>query len=463
MSEDKIIAVRFPRLYKATRLLLSEVLDIVRKKPGEPTAWPKAFFQNIEFHPPSSATVSWGERLDIGAVITQVWPEAAAMDSYKAACAELQALQDEGKAVAHNIGDLGAAFLGPLVQRYLTDLEVKFDQSRFQKLYDDLETYLDSEFVKARVFLHLQSLSGDIGVLELDARHSIIRLDENTARHIWSRGAMADVPGRSSFGQGPMIIPVPEQFVLVGTFEFRKTDARRLSLFLHSEATRSSFAFRLAHQGSGPIKVVGYDHIGFFPEYGRFGFREEYLKGRYAYTLNSSVAEQMKRLWADAFETSKELEADATRVPASIRLSIMRYLGSFAEKVAEDRLLDYVIALEASCGRENDAVSYRIPLRVATLIGRDSDERERLFNLVAKAYDKRSKIAHGSAALTEPLDESNENFLLDLQATVLRTIHTYLRAQKDSLNKQDVIRLLDSAIRRQDRAVLESKTRPEFL
>jgi hypothetical protein len=122
-----------------------------------------------------------------------------------------------------------------------------------------------------------------------------------------------------------------------------------------------------------------------------------------------------------------------------------------------------VIALEALCGRENDAVSYRIALRVATLIGRDSDERERLFNLVAKAYDKRSKIAHGSAALTEPLDESSEDFLLDLQATVLRTIHTYLRAQKDSLNKQDVIGLLDSAIRRQDRAVLESKTRPEFL
>ena len=136
------------------------------------------------------------------------------------------------------------------------------------------------------------------------------------------------------------------------------------------------------------------------------------------------------------------------------------YLGSFAEKVAEDRLLDYVIALEALCGRENDAVSYRISLRAATLIGRNSDERERLFKLVAKAYEQRSKIAHGSAALAE--SESGETFLLDLQTILLRTIHTYLRARRDSLNKQDVIGLLDSAIRTQDRTILESKTRPEF-
>ncbi len=256
---------------------------------------------------------------------------------------------------------------------------------------------------------------------------------------------------------------MPEQFVLVGTFEFRKTDARLLSLLLHSEATRSSSAIRLIHPGSGPIKMIGYDHVGFFPEQGRFGFREEYSKGKYAYTLSASVAQQMKRLWADAFEISNGLEADAKRVPTPIRLGITRYLGSFVERVAEDRLLDYVIALEALCGRENDSVSYRIPLRVATLIGKNSDKRERLFDMVKTTYDKRSKIAHGTAALTEPPDESSEQFLLDLQAVVLRTIHTFLRAQKDSLSKQDVINLVDSAIRRQDRTLLESKTRPEFL
>jgi len=376
------------------------------------------------------------------------------------ACVELKALRDQGKAVGHDIGDLGAMFLGSLVKRYLSPLEANFDQSRFQEIYDESENYIDSEFCKARVFLHLRFLSGDIGTLELDAKHSVIKLDEPTARHIWSRSVMADAPGMSSFGQFPVIIPSPEQFVLVGTFEFRKADARRLSLFLHSEATRSSSAVRLVQPGSGPIKMIGYDHVGFFPESGRFGFREEYSKGKYAYTLNSSVAERMKRLWPDAFETSEELEADAERVPTPIRLGIMRYLGSFAEKVAEDPLLDYVIALEALCGRENDAVSYRISLRAATLIGRNSDERERLFKLVAKAYEQRSKIAHGSAELAE--SESGETFLLDLQAILLRTIHTYLRARRDSLNKQDVISLLDSAIRTQDRTILESKTRPEF-
>lgn len=150
-------------------------------------------------------------------------------------------------------------------------------------------------------------------------------------------------------------------------------------------------------------------------------------------------------------------------MPTPIRVGVTRYLGSFAEKVSEDRLLDYVIALEALCGRESDAVSYRISLRVATLIGRDSDERERLFTLVTKAYDQRSKTAHGKASLPEPPDEASEKLLLELQATLLRVIHTNLRAWKNALDAQEIISLLDSAIKRQDRTVLERKIQPEFL
>jgi len=462
MTEEKIIAVCFPRLYKTVRRFFSEVLGIVRKRVGKPETWPKAYFQHIEFRSPGSANIGWVEKQDISNVITQVWPEAAAAQSYRDACGDLEALQSRGKAVGHDISDLGAAYLAPLVRSYISRLDANFDESCFQKIYDDFETYLESEFVEARVFLQLQYLIGDTVTLELDGNHSIRKLDEDTARHIWFRAAMADVPGLPSFGR-PRIIPMPEQFVLVGSFKFRKTDAGKISVLLHSEATRSGSAVRLVQPGSGPIKMIGYDYTGFFPENGRLGFREEYSRGKFSYSLNASVAEQMKRLWPDAFEVSKQLEKDPKKVATHIRIGITRYLGSFAERVAEDRLLDYIIALEALCGRGSDAVSYRIPLRIATLIGRNADEREKLFNLVAQGYDQRSKVSHGAASLTEPLDQPSERLILDLQATVLRTIHTNLRAEKKSLSKEKLIKLIDSAIRTQDRSVLESKIRPEFL
>lgn len=298
MSEEKVIAVRFPGLYKSVRLFFSDVLGIVRKKLGEPAAWPKDFFPEIEFTATGGANTRWVEKPDVGGFIANLWPEAAKLSSYKDALSQLKTLQEERKAIGHIWGDLSAAYLAPLVQRYLHQLETAFDQSRFQGIYDDLEIYLDREFAKARVFLHLQLLTGDIGgqALELDDRHSIIRLDEDTARHIWSRGAMAEVPGLSRFW-GPRIIPLPEQFVLVGTLEFPKDDAGQLSLLLNSEATRSGSAVRLVQSGSGPIKLIGYDFIGFFPETGRLGFREEYSRGRFSYAMNASVAERMKRLW----------------------------------------------------------------------------------------------------------------------------------------------------------------------
>jgi hypothetical protein len=465
MAEEKIVAVRFPPLFKSVRTFLSDVLGIISKKLGEPSNWPKAHFQHIEFRSPSSCNTSWVEKCNIGAILRQIWPEAAAMDSYKAACANLEVLKGEGKAIGHGINDLGAAYLGPLVQGYLSRLDPSFDELHFSAIYEDLEAYLASDLATARVFLQLQSLTGDLDRLELDKDHSIIKLDENTARHIWSRVAMADVPAYLSvqiFGH-PKITPMPGQFVLEAKFKFRKTEALRFSAFMYSEVRRSSSAVRLVQPGSGPVKLLGYDHLGFFPEAGGPVLREEYGRGRFSYSLNASVAEQMKRLWPNAFEISEQLEADVKQVATHIRIGIARYLGSFGEKVAEDRLLDYIIALEALCGFEAEAVSYRIALRVATLIGKDASERESLFETVTNGYAQRSKVAHGKTAMTEPLDASSEKLLRQLQTILLRTIHTNLSAQKSALQKQDIIKLLESAIRTQDRTALESKIRPEFL
>lgn len=469
MAEEKIVAARFPPLFRAVRTVLLEALRILRERLGDPATWPKAPFQEIEFTSSGSRTTTV-EKYDLGEVLNRIWPEVAALESYKAASGELEALRKEGKAIAHFgfFSDLAAAYLGNFFRQYIRGLNADYAEPRFQDLYDRLEAYLASDFTKVKIILQLPQLKGELTGLELDQTHFIRKLDEDSARSVWSRGVMADVPARFRLSQltglEARFTVRPGDYVVEGIFEFPKSETGKMSLFLSSEERRSSWAFRLAYPGCGAIRFVAYDYVGFFPETGRILPGEEFPKGTFSYELTESVAEHIKRLWTDAFDVSRQLEADAKGVPTHIRIGMNRYLASFTEKVAEDRLMDYVVGLEALCGLEAEAVSYRIPLRVATLIGKDANEREKLFDIVAKGYAQRSKIAHGASAMTEHLDASGEKLLRQLQAILLRTIHTNLRAQKGGLPKKgDIIKLLESAIRTQERNTLESKISPEFL
>ena len=172
---------------------------------------------------------------------------------------------------------------------------------------------------------------------------------------------MADVPARFRLSQltglEARFTVRPGDYVVEGIFEFPKSETGKMSLFLSSEERRSSWAFRLAYPGCGAIRFVAYDYVGFFPETGRILPGEEFPKGTFSYELTESVAEHIKRLWTDAFDVSRQLEADAKGVPTHIRIGMNRYLASFTEKVAEDRLMDYVVGLEALCGLEAEAVS----------------------------------------------------------------------------------------------------------
>jgi Apea-like HEPN len=458
MEDETIVAVRFPRLYRAVRRFVSEALDLIRTRVGTPDNWPPNWFQEITFSGEGRSRREYVQKIDVGEVIRRIWPEVAVFQSYKAVCQELEKLGASGQ-----FGDVGPSHLGWFMTQYITGPNADFADSRFKGIYDDLEEYLGSDRVKIRAFFQLQHLKGEVSTLDLDRFHSIVKADESLARQIWTRSVGADIPARVGLELSSRFPVTPGEFVLVATFEFEKSESRNLSLFLNSEVSRSTCAFRLAYPGSGAIRFLTYDHVGFFPEFGRLGSRELYPTGAFYYELTPAVGERMSKLWPNAFELSEQLEADAKQVPPPIRIGVGRYVGSFAEKLPDDRLLDYVIGLEALCGRENDSISYRVPLRVSTLIARDSKEREKLFDLVSEGYAERSKVAHGKGTLTVPLDASREKWLLDLQTTLFRTIHTYIRARQNSLNKEQLIGLLDSAIRTQDRTVLESKIFPEYL
>ena len=81
----------------------------------------------------------------------------------------------------------------------------------------------------------------------------------------------------------------------------------------------------------------------------------------------------------------------------------MRFSASFDKATPEDQLIDYAIGFESLFTKENDAISYRLPLRAAVFGGDTVEERQRIFGVVRAAYDLRSNLAHGQNQLLEPV------------------------------------------------------------
>jgi len=285
------------------------------------------------------------------------------------------------------------------------------------------------------VFLELSGLRSTVPSVELDPNHRIIVIEEDTARRLWMRNHFAE----HAVGFGAPLSPAvmhrtldlcPGQCSLEVTFEIPKDQLNSLSLFLKKYADSASLACRLCHRGSGAIRFSAYEYVGFVPESGILGFDESLRRRSFSYEVDESAAAALCRRWSDALNISKSLISEPEEISTHLRIAIERFNSSFSEKIPADQLLDYMIALEACCSRENDAVSFRVPLRTATLIGANPSDRESVFKEIADAYKQRSHLSHGrDSTLTSSDLTVAQTYLLGLQEYLLRVIHFFIQAE----------------------------------
>jgi len=121
-----------------------------------------------------------------------------------------------------------------------------------------------------------------------------------------------------------------------------------------------------------------------------------------------------------------------------------------------------MIALEALLGRENEAISYRIPLKLSTLAGASPLERARIFDVLRKAYSLRSALAHGLHGLEESVrvegkDVPRKDFLLEVQGYLIRCIRLFIKARDLLIDKDSLLAMVEGAIVTQDRTDLEKQ------
>ncbi len=81
-----------------------------------------------------------------------------------------------------------------------------------------------------------------------------------------------------------------------------------------------------------------------------------------------------------------------------LRIGLSRFDKGCLDRDFEDKLIDYVIALESVLIKDAGSdLKLRFSLRGASLLGNSPDERSELFAILGKAYNARNSLVHGSS------------------------------------------------------------------
>lgn len=98
----------------------------------------------------------------------------------------------------------------------------------------------------------------------------------------------------------------------------------------------------------------------------------------------------------------------------TLSLAVRRIASSFSRAgrlMLEDRILDYAIALEIFYELDNPDMTFKLGTRAAYLLGKTSEERQRIFKTVKDFYSIRSSIVHGKnkRPTLEVLEQTDTN------------------------------------------------------
>jgi len=208
-----------------------------------------------------------------------------------------------------------------------------------------------------------------------------------------------------------------------------------------------------------PTQLVYRIGPNIWPELWRFGAIETVKPGTYAYEFTPKLADSVKGHWQEAVRVESHLQQPDEKLSRPMRIAAFRFCSSFDKGSPEDQLIDYSIALEALFTKENDAISYRLPLRAAIFVGDTPEEREKIFWTVKGSYDLRSDLAHGQSQLDQTIKVKNtkvdiSEFMSDLRAIQFKALHRFSKASQ-KLSKENILRAIDTVAISLDRQPIE--------
>lgn len=173
------------------------------------------------------------------------------------------------------------------------------------------------------------------------------------------------------------------------------------------------------------------------------------IPARYrTYTLNHSDMQYFK----DFFESFTKLFVGSnSNIVATLHIAIKRFSKSIQERELEDKIIDLSVAIECLFSDDKQELSHKLSLRICTILGNNSNERNVIFGFMKEIYNLRSKIVHGGVNNKEGIKLNQKrlhlrDIYLHFERMTRLCIQRYLNLLMTYTSKECVIRLLDKII-----------------
>lgn len=138
-----------------------------------------------------------------------------------------------------------------------------------------------------------------------------------------------------------------------------------------------------------------------------------------------------------------------TNLLREMGLAIDRFNYSYQRDSMEDRLIDYVIVLEALLLRERLELKYRLSLRTSVLLGKGDEEKaNEIFHFIQQAYDLRGDVVHGENIIKtlRKIGMSLEEVVSKLEEYARDSVSEMFVKYQKYRNKKEILKLLDEMI-----------------
>lgn len=162
----------------------------------------------------------------------------------------------------------------------------------------------------------------------------------------------------------------------------------------------------------------------------RMAIRTQFINSEY--NLSSEETSEFEEFWTIVVDQLSEPDDN-------YRVALDKFQNSFQRGNENDRLLDCVIALEALYLKsgEQQEMSYRLSQRGALLLSEDEGEALEIKETLKEAYNKRSRLVHGSTA------DADRESVLRLHNLTRESLATFIEMKHNGKEHDDIIRELD--------------------
>lgn len=447
--------IRNPRLYETLKAYAKDVLEVVRSHDWGPDGLPTVVSQKARITVGGMTSYSAIE-IDWVRILSTREDELHRLRTYRAAADTMRGDAHVARHLDTMVGDSQLMMrvnidtcLRSFLLWFLVGIQdTTFLDRRFDKVYREMEDYFYGETLRRRVVAPLTDFKMEADEIVLGESLSITRLSLAEREELASRSFVLPLPPFGFLGPTGW-----EEFALEFCVEVPKVigegpvPGRGFQEDATNRCDEAIAALRLFKAGAVRYNSINFRRVAWEPDsFGGTLLKPTTVSVGSRYELPADSIPAFESFWRD-------FQRQHSRKQQRIALALRRFTLAYERILPEDRLIDYMVALEALLltREEQQELAYRLGLRGAALLGANPDARLEIFSRLRRAYTVRSNIVHGGSSPPHvrigPRQVTLHQFVEEVADDIRSAIKKMLALTEDA-QEENVIIELDERVAR---------------